>query len=229
MEVVIVGGGKVGGHLASLLVESGRRVSVVEVDTAHVAELGHRLPASAILSGSGTDARVLELAGIRSASVLAAVTGSDETNLVVAAIGRFEFGVPRVIARVVDPRNAWLYAGDMGVDAALDQTDMLAHLVLEEMSLGDMTVLLKLRRGQFELVEEVVASSARAVGRIVADLELPDDCAIVAVLRDGDLVSGYQRIQIRAGDEVLAVVPSGQAAWLAEMLGSTGDESDQSG
>jgi trk system potassium uptake protein len=229
MEVVIVGGGKVGGHLAALLLESGRQVSVVELDPAHVDDLERRLPAATVLSGSGTDAHVLELAGIRNASVLAAVTGSDETNLVVAGTGRFEFAVPRVIARVVDPRNAWLFAADMGVDAAIDQTDMLAHLVLEEISLGDMTVVLKLRRGQFELVEEVVAPSASAVGRTVADLDLPDDCAIVAVLRDGDLVSGYQRAQIRPGDEVLAVVPSGSASWLAEMLGPVRDEGDQPG
>jgi trk system potassium uptake protein TrkA len=73
--------------------------------------------------------------------VVAAVTGDDEDNLVIATLARFEFSVRRVIARVNNPRNAWLYTPAMGVDAALNQADLMAKLIAEEMSLGDMMIL----------------------------------------------------------------------------------------
>jgi trk system potassium uptake protein TrkA len=220
LEVLIVGGGKVGAHLADLLREGGHRIGVIESDPDHVRSLEERLGIGVVMHGTGTDARVLESAGIRNVDVVAAVTGADETNLVVSALARFEFAVPRVIARVVDPRNAWMFGPDMGVDAALNQGDLLAHLVAEEMSLGEMTTLLKLRRGQFSLVEEKVPGSSRAAGKNVADLGIPDGCAIVAVIRDGELLAGHGQLRIEAGDEVLAVVPTAEAAALSALLGA---------
>ncbi|HMP41337.1 MAG TPA: NAD-binding protein, partial [Roseiflexaceae bacterium] len=87
------------------------------------------LPGVAIISGDGTDPLMLEAAGIRDANVVVAVTGADETNLVVASLARLEFTVPRTVARVNDPRNAWLYTADMGVDVVMNQTDIMAHLL----------------------------------------------------------------------------------------------------
>ncbi len=88
--------------------------------------------------------------------MLAAVTGEDEANLVIATLARFEFNTPRVIARVNNPKNAWLFTGEMGVDVALNQAEIFAHLIAEEMSLGDMMTLLKLRKGEYSVVEEKV-------------------------------------------------------------------------
>ncbi len=100
-------------------------------------------------------------AGIRGADVVAAVTGDDEVNLAVTSLARFEFQVPRIIARVNNPRNAWMFTHEMGVDVALNQADLMARLIEEEMSLGDMMTLLKLRKGQYSLVlqseDEVLA------------------------------------------------------------------------
>ncbi|HSJ33886.1 MAG TPA: NAD-binding protein [Acidimicrobiia bacterium] len=215
-SVLIVGGGKVGSRLAGLLTEGGHEVRVVESDPVKAGSLSER---GEVIEGSGTDARVLERAGIRSVEVVAAVTGTDETNLVIASLAHFEFHIPRVIARIVDPRNAWLFKPDMGVDVALDQADLLAHLVAEEMSLGEMTTLLKLKRGQYSLVEETVSAGAPAVGQAVSELELADECVIVAVIRDGDLLAGHGRLMIEEGDEVLAVVHSDAVGGLADALG----------
>ena len=218
-SVLIVGGGKVGSRLAGLLSEGGHEVRVIELDPVKAAALVERVGDGEVVQGSGTDAGVLERAGIRSVEVVVAVTGTDETNLVVASLARFEFHVPRVIARIVDPRNAWLYESDMGVDVALDQADLLAHLVAEEMSLGEMTTLLKLKRGQYSLVEEKVAKGVSAVGRAVSELELADECVIVAVIRGGELLAGHGRLVVEEGDEILAVVHSDAADGLANALG----------
>ena len=168
MTVVIVGGGKVGSYLATLLLAEGHRAVVIEERPEHLEALRRDLPADAVVHGSGTDPLVLERVGVREANVVAAVTGTDETNLVVASLARFEFEVPRVIARVNNPRNAWMFTPEMGVDVALNQADLMAHLIEEEMSLGDMMTLMKLHRGQYALVEERVHPGAATVGKAFA-------------------------------------------------------------
>ena len=120
----------------------------------------------------------LEAAGIERAEVLAAVTGDDQTNLVITTLGRFEFHVPRIIARVNNPRNGWLFTTEMGVDVALNQADLIARVIAEEMSLGDMMTRLKLRQGKFALVEEKVHPHAAIVGKALRDIELPPDCVL---------------------------------------------------
>ena len=133
-HVVIVGGGAVGTYLAALLLAGGHQVRVIEVQRGDIPRLQQDLPAGVVIAGNGTDPAVLETAGIRQAHVVAAVTGTDETNLVVTSLARFAFHVPRTIARVHTPKNAWLFTPAMGVDVPLNQADVLAHLIAEEMS-----------------------------------------------------------------------------------------------
>ena len=219
MNVVVVGGGKVGAYLASLLLAGGHEVKVVEARPEEAGRLARELPRDAVLAGNGTDPAVLEAAGIRRATVAAAVTGADETNLVVTSLARFEFNVPRTIARVKNPRNAWMFTPEMGVDVALNQADLLAHLIAEEMSLGDMMTLVKLRKGRFSLVEEKVHPEARGAGMALRDLKLPEECVLVAILRKGQLLLPRGEIVLHPADEVLALVHASQAARLAALLG----------
>lgn len=133
MNVLIVGGGKVGGYLAGLLSASGHRVTVIEARLDHEARLRRDLPDVTVVSGDGADPATLEAVGVRSAQIVAAVTGADETNLVITSLARLEFGAPRTVARVNDPRNAWLFTPEMGVDVVLNQADVVAHLIAHEM------------------------------------------------------------------------------------------------
>jgi trk system potassium uptake protein TrkA len=222
--VLIVGGGKVGTYLASLLLGQGYRVRVVEQLRDEIPRLKRDLPADMVVLGNGTDPNVLEGAGIRQAQVVAAVTGEDEANLVVASLARSEFGVPRVIGRVNNPRNAWLFTPAMGVDVAVNQADLMARLIAEEMSLGDMITLLKLRKGQFSLVEEKVDPTAIAVGKQLSHLALPRECQVAAIIRKGELIIPRGDTVLEAADEVLAVVHASQAAQLAAILGPHHEE-----
>jgi len=106
MQVVIVGGGKTGSQLAAQLLNAGEQVRIIEERPAVLERLKRELPDEVIVAGDGSSPGVLESAGITRAQVLAAVTGADETNLVATTLGRFEFGVPRTIARVNNPLNA---------------------------------------------------------------------------------------------------------------------------
>jgi trk/ktr system potassium uptake protein len=217
-EVLIVGGGKVGRRLASLLIETGHVVRVVESDGYRAETLERKLAPNVVVHGSGTDPSVLEAAGVRACGVVAAVTGADEVNLVVTALARFTFGVDRTVARVNDPHNTWMFQPDMGVDAAVDQAELLSHLIAEEMSLGDMTILLALRRGSYSLVEERVGGDAPAVGGSLADLDLPKGCVLLAVIRDGGVIAAHGDLVIQPADEVLALVHADVAHELAAML-----------
>ncbi len=218
-DVLIVGGGRIGAYLTALLLEGRHEVRLVEVDPARVERLSRILPAEHLVLGNGTDPDVLEAVGARRADTVVAVTERDETNLVVTSLAKFEFGVARTIGRVNNPKNAWLYTADMGVDVALNQADVIGHLVAEEMSLGEMMTLLKLRRGQYALVEEKVHPSSAVVGRSLAELGLPRGCVLVGVLRGAELITPHGATVLQAADEVLAVVHSAVAPTLAGLLG----------
>lgn len=219
MYVMIVGGGKTGSRLAELLLAAGHTVRVIDWRPEVVEMLRSELPKHVIIYGDGDDPRVLQAAGIRKAQVLVAVTGHDEDNLVACTLARFEFDVPRTIARVNDPRNAWLFTSEMGVDVAVDQANLIAHLAAEEMSLGDMMTLLALSKGEYALVEEKVAPGSQADRRALRDLHLPTECVVTAVIRKGKLIIPRGDVVLEAADEVVALVHASRLAELARLLG----------
>ena len=218
MNVIIVGGGRVGEYLATLLLSAGHRVQLIEIRPHQVAILEEDLPAETVILGSGTDPAVLEAAGIRTADVVAVVTGADEINLVAATIVRLEYQVPRVVARVKNPKNAWLFTPKMGVDVALNQAELMARLVVEEMSVGDMMTLLKLNKGAFSLIEEKVHPASQAVGKEVNQLNLPEECILVAIIRNNKLIIPHGKTRLLSEDEVLAIVHASKIQDLAKIL-----------
>ena len=132
VKVIVVGGGKVGTSLGLLLLQKGYTVKVIEAQKEKIPQLQKDLPANAVASGNGTDPVVLEAAGILGVDIVAATTGQDETNLVVTNLARFAFNVPRVVARVNNPKNAWMFTPMMGVDVAVNQADLMATLIAKE-------------------------------------------------------------------------------------------------
>jgi trk system potassium uptake protein TrkA len=218
MFVIIVGGGKTGSQLAKGLISEGHEVKVIEERRSVLERLNSELPKDAILEGDGSSPAILEMAGIKRAQVLAAVTGEDEANLVVTTLAKFEFGVPRTIARVNNPKNAWLYTTEMGVDVALNQSDILAHLIAEEMSMGDMMTLLKLRKGQYSVVEEKIHPSSKVIDKLLRDLQIPKECVIAAIIRKGHLVIPHGDTTLLSGDEIIAIVAATEAQNLASLF-----------
>jgi trk system potassium uptake protein TrkA len=218
MYVVVVGGGNTGSYLTRLLLDGGQRVAVVEERPSVLEKLKLELPLESIIEGDGSSPTVLEKAQISRAHVLAAVTGSDETNLVITSLARFEFNVPRVIARVNNPKNTWLFNSEMGVDVALNQAEILAQLVAEEMSLGDMMTLLKLRRGEYSVVEEKVPPGAKGIGVHLKDIDFMEQCVIAAIIRNGKMTLPRGDSVFEEGDEVVAIASPEGARRLAELL-----------
>jgi trk system potassium uptake protein TrkA len=219
MFVIVVGGGNTGSQLAKFLLDAGHRVRVIDERPVVLEKLGNEIPTEFIVSGDGSSPTILEKAEIQKAQVLAAVTGSDETNLVVTSLGKFEFNVPRVIARINNSKNAWLFTTEMGVDVALNQAEILARLTAEEMSIGDMMTMLKIRRGKFSLVEEKIAPHALAIGRALKDLPLPANCVISGIIRKGEIVMPRGVTVLEEADEIFALVDDSSREQLAKLLG----------
>ena len=218
MFVLIAGGGRTGTQLASLLVAQGKEVRLVEDRRDVLSRIHRELPTEAIYEGTPTDARVLELAGIREAAAMVAATTNDADNLAICFLARAKYNVPRTIARINNPRTAWLFDSKFHVDVAVNQAAIMSSLIEEEMSWGDMMTLLKIRRGQYSLVEEKIPEGARAVGMAIKDLTLPDQCVIAGIIRKGKIVIPRGITTFEVGDEVLAVVGPDVADKLAALF-----------
>ena len=223
MFVIVVGGGRTGSHLAGLLISQSHQVKLVEHRKNTLARLHRELPTEVIVEGEGTDPQILESIGIKEAQVVAAVTDDDANNLVTASLARYHFNVKRTIARVNNPKNAWLFTPDMGVDVAINNADLMAKLIEEEMSLGDMMIISKLRRGKYTLVEEKIFPGAKAVGVAIKDLHLPKNCVISGILRGSEMVMPSGVAILKEGDEVIAMVDDDAAHELARLLGRPSD------
>ena len=218
MFILIAGGGRTAGQLAARLLAQEHQVRLVEHRRDVLARLHRELPTEVIYEGDVTDPRILEQAGIGRAQVLAACTPEDADNLVLCFLARTRWHVPRTIAQINNPRNSWLFDDTFHVDVALNQSEILARLIQEEMSLGDMMTLLKLRRGEYSVVEEKIPAGAKAVGMAIQDLGLPDECVIAAIIREGKMILPRGITELDQDDEVLAITGQRGADHLASLF-----------
>ena len=171
-----------------------------------------------IVWADGCEPSVLEEAGARNSDLLVATTGDDEDNLVISQLAKVHFGVPRVIARVNNPRNNWLYTKEWGVDVAVSPTDIITKIIEEEMSLGDLVTLLKLKGGEVALTEIKLGPTSRATGKLVSELKLPPGSVLVVIMRDGEVIVPGGPTRLKAEDQVLAVTSVDKEHDLMEIL-----------
>lgn len=219
MKVIIIGGGQTGAYIANLLLSNNCTVKVIENRGVVLDKLKNELPADVIISGSGTDPKYLEEAGIAQADVVVAVTGADEANLVVSTLAKMEFGVPRVIARVNNPKNQWLFTAGMGVDVAVNQADLMAHLVVSEMDLKDMLTLMKLNNGNYSIVQIMIDSESPAAAKAVKDLPIPSDALLISISRGTETIVPNGDTKIFSGDTILALTNETNREKVYSLLG----------
>jgi trk system potassium uptake protein len=218
MFVVIAGGGRTGAQLARYLLDEGHQVHLIENRKDVLARIHKELPTEVIFTGNPMDPAVLQEVGIAEAQVFAATTTSDEVNLTLCYYTREKYRVPRTIARVNNPRNAWLFDEKLHVDVAVNQAELLSRLIEEEMSLGDMMTLLQLRKGRYSLVEEKIPAGAKALLKEIKDLKFPENCVIAAIIRNGEIVIPRGSTTFQVDDEVLAVTDEDGAKSLVELF-----------
>src|SRR5438477_8767955 len=220
MRVVVSGAGNVGRHLAADLSEQGHQVTLIEQETVAVQRARAELPVQVnVLLGDACEPYVLEQAATATADVMVAATGDDEDNLVTALLAKQEFAVPRVVARVNHPQNHWLFNEAWGVDVSVSTPHLLTALVEEAVSVGSLVRLLQFQDAR--LVEVTLADGSPAVGKTVAELGMPRDATVVAVVRERHVIVPRGETLIQAGDEVLVLVtPESEEPVKALLIGA---------
>jgi trk/ktr system potassium uptake protein len=208
MRVIVVGAGRLGQEMADALSGTGRNeVILVESDRPLAERLKGTMKAR-VLHGDGCDPTVLEDAGALKADVLVAVAGEDQVNLVVSLLAKRHFDVPKVVARVNDRDNHWLFTEHWGVDVAVSASATLLSLIQEATSVADTVGLLRLGRAGVGLIETTLTDQSSAVGRALSDLHLPGGAIVAAVLRNGTPTVPGGSFMLEEGDEVLVIAES---------------------
>jgi trk system potassium uptake protein len=216
MRVIIAGAGKVGRSIAAELVHNGHEVLLIDRDPECLRP--ETIPAAEWLEGDACEVDFLDTAGLQSAQVVVAATGDDKVNLVVSLLAKTEYGVPRVVARVNHPKNEWMFNEAWGVDVAVSTPRMLSALVEEAVSVGDLVRLFTFRQGGANLVELTMPTTSPHIGHRVGDVPWPGDTALVAILRDGQVITPSQDDPIEPGDELLFVASAEAEPLLQEVL-----------
>jgi trk system potassium uptake protein TrkA len=205
MKVAIAGAGSVGTAIAGDLHAAGHEVLLIEQDPDVVARLRVDLDVTWIVADA-CEVASLDRAGLSTVDVVVAATGDDEDNLVVSLLAKQEFAVPRVVARVNHPKNQWLFTETWGVDVSVSTPQLLTALVEEAVSVGSLVRLLRFEGGNAHLVEVTLADDSPADGVSVADLGVPRDATIVAVVRADHLIVPRGDTRLAVGDEVLVLI-----------------------
>jgi trk system potassium uptake protein TrkA len=206
MKVAVAGAGAVGRSVTRELVENGHDVSLIDRNPEHIE--ADAIPAAHWRLGDACEMSVLQAVHLEEFDVVVAATGDDKANVVLSLLAKTEFAVPRVVARVNDPRNEWLFTEAWGVDVAVSTPRMLAALIEEAVGVGDLVRLMEFRKGRANLVEITLPDDTPWGGKPVRKLQLPRDAALVTILRGPRVIVPQDDEPLEGGDELLFVAVS---------------------
>jgi trk system potassium uptake protein TrkA len=202
--IVVNGGGKVASYLAQHLIQRGHNVALIEKRPEVAQKLSTELPKHPlIIVGDGCDVSFQEDAGVGHADVFAAVTGDDDDNLVSCQLAKTAFGVPRAVARVNNPKNEHIFNA-LGIEA-ISSTTIISRMIEEESTIGDIRTLATLRKGNMAVVEIQLPTDRCVVcDKRVADLKLPVDCVMFAIVRGEEIMTVHGDTTLQAGDVIMS-------------------------
>jgi trk system potassium uptake protein TrkA len=200
--VIVVGGGKVGYHLARHLLDRGYEVTLLEKEKLRAQWLSHQLGSCSIMVGDGDEMAFLATTGIERAGVVVGATGDDEDNLVACQLAKRKFNVPRTIARVNDPENVRLFQA-LGIDVAVSATELLMGLIEAELSGSDTVKGVAVKASGATLVDVALPELSSLVGRHVSDIRLSEGDLVVCIVRAGKPVVPRPDVLIEPGDELI--------------------------
>jgi trk system potassium uptake protein TrkA len=217
--IIVVGGGKVGYYLAKELLEAGHELVILEKNAGRARQIADEL-GSIVLNRDGCEGKYLAEAGANRASIICAVTGDDDDNLVVCQMAKHHFDVPRTIARVNNPRNEDLFH-HLGVDEVISPTRMALASIEQDIPVHELLHLAQLKGGEMELVEAQIAEGSPALGRRPEDINLPEGSSLFLVLRGNNVQPVRPDTVFQAGDKVLAVAKgvTGEDVLRRELIG----------
>lgn len=210
--ILISGGGKVGVNLARELYESGHEVALIERDPARAVALSAKLECQIYVGDSSTH-DVLEGADAARARVFVAATGSDQDNLIACEVAKKVFGVPKTIARASNPKNEEVMAR-LGVDSTVSSTSIIQQVIERELPTVRIKTLLSLQSGAFQILEYPLDNTSPATGRMVREIDLPQESNLIAILRGNTMAIPRGETKLEEGDVIVALVNTDEEAGL---------------
>ncbi|MCM8823994.1 MAG: NAD-binding protein [Candidatus Omnitrophica bacterium] len=216
MYIVIIGAGKVGYFLAKRLSDNKHTVSIIERNKMICEEIAKELEVL-VINGDGCDPNILEEAGIRRADVLAAVTGSDEDNLIACQLAKENFNVRRTVARVNDPDNERTFS-ELGIDVPINDTTIISKIIEEEVSFSDVVNLLSFKRGKLAIVRVDLPQDSPVINKPLSEIIWPENSALVSVLRGEEVIIPKGNTILKPGDDVIALTLVGNEPQLLNIL-----------
>ena len=216
MRVVIAGAGSVGTSIARELVAGGHRVLLIDKLPRAVQSL--KVDEVESLLADACEISALHEAGLETCDVVVAATGDDKANLVVSLLAKTEFGVPRTVARVNNPKNEWMFDEGWGVDVAVSTPRLMTALIEEAVSVGDLVRIFQFQQGRATMVGMTLPDESPYAGARIGDLEFPPDSVLVAIIREDRPIAPSRDGALEAHDELLFItVPESEEA-LQQML-----------
>ena len=203
MRIAIAGAGNVGRAIARELLDNGHQVLLIDRDPKSLKM--DSVPDAEWLLADACEITSLDKAKLDTCQVLVAATGDDKVNLVASLLGKTEYGVPRVVARINHPKNEWMFDSSWGVDVAVSTPRIISALVEEAVTVGDVVRLFSFRQGQANLVELTLPDNSSCLGLTVEEIALPENSALAAIVRDGRVITPKLHEVFTAGDELLFV------------------------
>ena len=203
MRIAIAGAGNVGRAIARELLDNGHQVLLIDRDPKSLKM--DSVPDAEWLLADACEITSLDKAKLDTCQVLVAATGDDKVNLVASLLGKTEYGVPRVVARINHPKNEWMFDSSWGVDVAVSTPRIISALVEEAVSVGDVVRLFSFQKGQANLVELTLPDNSFCLGLTVEEITLPENSALAAIVRDGRVITPKLHEVFTAGDELLFV------------------------
>lgn len=222
MYIIIVGAGNVGYYLAKTLLNAGHEVLLIERDKRRCALLQDEL-GEMVMRGRGDEIHTMREAGADRADIVVACTGDDEDNLIISQIAKWYFNVPRTVARINDPRNETIFQ-QLGIDATVSSTNIIYHLIEQEIETGEIIPLAALQRGNIEIVDVELSSRSPVVGKRIQDLPLPSDALIVCLIRQENAVLPHADTVLEPGDSVIALVSAQSEPHLRKVFAEEQEE-----
>jgi trk system potassium uptake protein len=217
MYALVAGGGKVGANVGRSLLRMGHEVTLIEQRPYRYEQLEEEFEHQVLL-GDATELYVLERAEVaRPPDLVAAVTGDDEDNLIICQVAREGYKVPKVVARVNDPRNQEHF-DLLGISQTVCAVSNLLGLLEHEVPEPGVVRLLELRQENLEIVELRVGRDSPVAGKRIGGIRLPDGARLISVMRSGRSELAYDSTVLRPGDQVLAVLEPGKEDQLRRVL-----------
>ena len=212
MRVAIAGAGNVGRSIARELIGNGHHVMLIDRDPK--AMKLESVPEAEWVMADACEIASMDNAKLDQCQVLVAATGDDKVNLVASLLAKTEYGVPRVVARINHPKNEWLFDSSWGIDVAVSTPRIIAALVEEAVSVGDVVRLFSIGKGAANLVELTLPDGSQCIGKTVDEIELPNNSSLAAIVRDGRVFTPKSHDNFAAGDELLFVASQAAEAKL---------------